>query len=427
MDQNLPVTLRQAGEMAAADGTPGGVHLPGLQLAELRAWLVGAGQPRYRTEQIADWVFVKRVERFDQMTNLSKDLRARLTEHAAIYRSTIARQSVSTDQTQKLLLAWPDGATVETVWIPEPERNTACLSSQVGCPVGCRFCASGLNGLQRNLTAGEIVEQALRIARLIDATASSANDANPAAPEVAVSSQLEAPAQEQSHAAALASAPRGRRRPTDDPISATSGEAQRPARLTNIVMMGMGEPLANYAEVVKAIRILNAPWGLGIGARKITVSTVGLPKQIRQLAEEELQLNLALSLHAPDQKLREELIPWGKVPLAELLAACDYYFRKTGREITLEYVLLDDVNNQPAHARQLAQIAKRLRCNINLLRYNPVPGLPYERPTSEATREFQQRLRDVGVNAHVRTSRGKDIEAACGQLRRGNLAAPSAE
>ena len=202
-------------------------------------------------------------------------------------------------------------------------------------------------------------------------------------------------------------------------------DAVTPPRLTNVVLMGMGEPLANYHEVVKAIRILNAPWGLGIGARKITLSTVGLPQQIRRLADEKLQLNLALSLHAPDQTLRHELIPWGKVPLPELLAACEDYFRQTGREITLEYVLLDGVNNLPQHARQLAHLARRLRGNVNLLRYNPVPGLPYVRPSAEAAYEFQRLLRDGGINAHVRTSRGRDIDAACGQLRRASQSEPT--
>ena len=353
-----------------ASGLPpvAALHLPGLDIDALRAWFVAQGHPRFRADQVADWIFIKGATSFDQMTNLGKALRADLERQCAIYRSTITRQSSSTDGTNKLLLTYDDGAAIETVWIPDSQRNTACLSSQVGCPVGCRFCASGLSGVQRNLTAGEIVEQALHVRRL---------------------------------------------------IRETLGDAD--ARLTNIVMMGMGEPLANYKEVVAAIRILNAPWGLGIGARKITVSTVGLPQQIRQLAEEDLQLNLALSLHAPDDILRRELIPWGKVPLADVLAACEFYFQRTGRELTLEYVLLHDVNNSSEHARKLAPIARRLRANVNLLRYNPVPGLPYRRPNAEATYEFQRILRELGVNAHVRTSRGKDIDAACGQLRRATL------
>jgi 23S rRNA (adenine2503-C2)-methyltransferase len=184
------------------------------------------------------------------------------------------------------------------------------------------------------------------------------------------------------------------------------------------VVVGMGEPLANYEAVVHAIRIMNAPWGLGVGARKITLSTVGLPKQIRRLADEGLQLNLALSLHAADEALRRELIPWGKVPLSELLDACAYYFKKTGREVTLEYILLEGVNMRAQDATKLAAVAKRLRGNVNLLRYNPVPGLHFQRPSGEAAFAFQQELRARGVNAHIRTSRGEDVDAACGQLRR---------
>jgi 23S rRNA (adenine2503-C2)-methyltransferase len=325
-------------------------------------------QPRYRAEQIADWVWVKGAETFQEMSNLPKTLRSWLDENALIWSGAVAADTCSADATRKLLVRWPDGRTVETVWIPEALRHTACLSSQVGCPVGCRFCASGVAGVERNLTAGEIVEQALRVHRLVAAT--------------------------------------------------TPPEAERAARLSNIVFMGMGEPLANYDAVVQAIRILNAPWGLNIGARKITVSTVGLPQQIRRLAGEGLQLNLALSLHAPEQELRERLIPWGKVPLRELLDACAYYFEKTGREITLEYVLLEGVNMEPQHAAALARIARRLRSNINLLRYNPVAGLDFHRPGSEAAYAFQRALREHGVNAHIRTSRGQDIDAACGQLRR---------
>ena len=340
-------------------------HLLGMDQATLREWLIAGGQQRYRADQILEWIHEKGVGAFDQMTNLSKLLRAWLTENADIERAQITKESVARDGTHKLLLTWPDDAAVETVWIPDGERNTVCLSSQVGCPVGCRFCASGLDGLQRNLSAGEIVEQAWRIRKLV----------------------------------------------------AETGEPGQ-NRLTNIVFMGMGEPLANYDEVIQAIRILNAPWGLGIGARKITLSTIGLPKQMRQLADEGLQLNLALSLHAADEKLRRELVPWSRGPLGELLDACAYYFSKTGREITLEYVLLDEVNTEKHHAERLAAIARRLRCNVNLLRYNPVPGMPYGRPTSRTALEFQRELSSRGVNAHVRTSRGQDVDAACGQLRR---------
>jgi len=359
MPAELSHTDAVGGQTAA-----GRLHLPGCELPELEAWLTGLGEARYRAAQILKWVYEKHAAGFEEMSDVSKALRAALNQRAAIYASSVMRDSVSADGTRKLLLGWPDGATVETVWIPAADRDTACLSVQVGCPVGCRFCASGLGGLERNLSAGEIVEQALRISGLV----------------------------------------------------ASAGEGR--GRLSNIVVMGMGEPLANYGNLVKALRIINAPWGLGIGARKITVSTVGLPGPIRRLARQGLQINLALSLHAPDDALRQELVPWARgISIAELVDACTDYFKTTGREITLEYVLLDGLNMQARHATELARIARRLRANVNLLRYNPVPGLPFRRPTAEAAHEFQRRLRACGVNAHMRTSRGADVNAACGQLR----------
>jgi len=348
----------------AADRAPR-LHLPGLQLQELRQWFAAQGELAYRANQVLDWIYRHGATSFEQMTNLSQLLRRRLEAACVIYSGKQACVQQSADGTQKLLLRFPDQAAVETVWIPEPARQTVCLSTQVGCAMGCRFCASGLGGLERNLSAGEIVEQALHVRALL-------------------------------------------RRALSDPQ----------ARLTNVVFMGMGEPLANYAAFIAALRILNASWGMGIGARKITVSTVGLPGQIRRLAEEDLQINLALSLHAADEKLRRELIPRGCARLAELLEACRYYFERTGREITLEYVLLSDVNDTPDQADKLAAIAKRLRANVNLLRYNPVPGIAYRRPSAKAAYRFQQRLRQNGVNVHLRTSRGSDIQAACGQLRR---------
>ena len=379
----------------------GRLHVLGEELEALRQWLVSAGHQRYRADQIVEWAYGRDADSFDALSNLSRPLRAWLAERADIVRSRVTAESASTDGTRKLLLTWPDGNAVETVWIPEGGRNTVCVSSQVGCPVGCGFCASGLDGLKRDLTAGEIVEQAWRVRRLVRAAGAENAGAPPAPPEAA----------------------RVPRSSASQPVvragSVENGGA--PPRLTNVVFMGMGEPLANYDAVLRAIRILNAPWGLNIGARKITLSTVGLPKQIRRLADEGLQLNLALSLHAPDEALRHELIPWSKAPLTELLDACAYYFDRTGREITLEYVLLDGVNMAPRDAAKLAAIVRRLRCNVNLLRYNPVPGLAYQRPGAEAARVFREELRDRGVNAHVRASRGPDIEAACGQLRRRTL------
>jgi len=361
---------------------------------ELTARCLEWGMPKYAATQILEWVHQRGVTDPAAMTNLARRHRARLAESMRFRRGTpIARQD-ATDGTRKLLLAWdlevPEGAggaedapagdgralpvpgggagapdaiasarQTEAVMIPSGDRRTACLSSQVGCPVGCRFCASGLGGLEGNLSAGQIIEQALHLTAL---------------PEV--------------------------------------------GRLTNVVFMGMGEPLANFAAVTRAIRILNAPWGLGIGARRITISTVGLPAAIRRLVDFELPVTLALSLHAPNDELRRSLIPWAEhSTIEELVDACDAYFRSTGREITLEYILLRRVNDRPEHARELAEVAGRLRANVNLIRYNEVAGLPFERPASDDVLRFQKILREHRRNAHIRASRGRDIAAACGQLR----------
>lgn len=409
-------------DSTAAPPEPPRAHLFDMDPAELEQWLAERGEKKYRAKQILEWLYQRNADSFDAMTNLSKELRALLAEQAVIYRSTITRESIADDGTTKLLLEWPDRQSVETVWIPSDDRNTACISSQVGCPVGCRFCASGLDGVERNLTAGEIVEQAMRIRQRISSTEST----QAVGQEGTESNEPRTDGRGSEGAGADGEQTR---RPVFNPKS----EIQNPKsevrhrsatgdRLSNIVMMGMGEPLANFAAVTKAIRILNAHWGLGIGARKITVSTVGLPAQIRKLADTGLQINLALSLHAPDDKLRHELIPWGKgVPIEELMDACWYFFNTTGRELTFEYVLLAGVNDRPDQAQHLAALAKRVRANVNLLRYNPVTGTPYERPSSESAFAFQSLLRDRGVNVHIRTSRGMNADAACGQLRRKTL------
>jgi 23S rRNA (adenine2503-C2)-methyltransferase len=377
-----PVNLSRAAGPRQSSAAPARPCVLGMTREEIHAWLAPHGHKPYRADQLVEWVFDKGAASWDEMSSLPKSLRQWLADNAELRRASVAADTVADDGTRKLLLRFPDGASVETVWIPSPRRHTVCVSSQVGCPVGCRFCASGLDGVVRNLSAAEIVEQALLIRGLI---------------------------REGSAGAA--------------PQAAEGAEGERgPDRLTNIVLMGMGEPLANYRDVLKAVRIMNAPWGLGVGARKITISTVGLARQIRDLAREELQVNLSLSLHAPDDELRRELIPWRQdVPIAELLDACHEYFRVTGREITLEYVLLEGVNDRPEHARKLAVIARRIRANVNLLRYNPVPGLPFRRPSAEAAFAFQALLREQRVNVHVRTSRGSDVQAACGQLRRQTL------
>jgi 23S rRNA (adenine2503-C2)-methyltransferase len=320
------------------------------------------GWPTFRANQVRDWVYGKAVADPGRMSNLSKLDRQNLVERVDFVRSTIATHQQSNDGTQKVLMTWPDCSNAETVMIPDADRRTACVSSQVGCPVGCKFCASGIGGAKGNLGADQIVEQIFQLNAILKSKAE---------------------------------------------------------RITNVVFMGMGEPLANYANVMKAIRILHDPKCLNIGARKITISTVGVPPRMRELAEEKLPINLAISLHAPTEGLRKELIPWAEhFALDDILNVARYYFDKTGREITLEYILLSGVNDQPEHARQLAKLCKTLRANVNLIRYNEVEALPYKRPKSDDVVTFQEILRHNGVNAHVRKSRGRDIDAACGQLRR---------
>ncbi|MCG3138258.1 MAG: putative dual-specificity RNA methyltransferase RlmN [Phycisphaerae bacterium] len=340
------------------------------QWPTLLAQLLGTAPPAFRVKQLQQWIYQHKIADFAEMTNLPADWRIRLAQQANLTQATVVADQSASDQTRKLLLQWLDGATSECVLIPDGERRTACISSQVGCPVKCAFCASGVDGLQRNLTAAQIVEQAWRLATI---------------------------------------------------------SQQQGGRLSNIVFMGLGEPLANYTAVLAALRIINAEWGLGIGARHITISTVGLPSQMRRLAEEDLQVTLALSLHAPDDELRKQLIPWAeRVTIAELIDAGCYYFERTGREITLEYILLEGVNNHVEQARQLARITRQMRSNVNLIAYNPVVDLGFGRPSADSVQGFCNWLRDAGVNAHVRTSRGLDIDAACGQLRRRHSTSPAA-
>jgi 23S rRNA (adenine2503-C2)-methyltransferase len=317
--------------------------------------------PKYRAGQIYQWVYQKLVVNPREMLNLSKSHRQTLEDRISFGIGSVTRQQSSADGTQKILVAWQeDGAVAESVIIPDASRRTACISSQVGCPVGCKFCASGIGGVKQNLSADRIVQQVFLLNKIL---------------------------------------------------------AAAKERITNVVFMGMGEPL--YVSVMQAVRILHDAQCFNIGARKITISTVGVPPKMRELARENLPLNLAISLHAPSESLRKQLIPWAEhFALDDILEAARYYFEQTGREVTLEYILLHEVNDKPEHARQLAAICKTLRANVNLIRYNEVEGLPFIRPKAESVMRFQTILREKGVNAHVRKSRGRDIDAACGQLRR---------
>ncbi|MEM8873359.1 MAG: 23S rRNA (adenine(2503)-C(2))-methyltransferase RlmN [Planctomycetota bacterium] len=340
------------------------VHWLGLTATEGRARVTDWGLPAFRAKQLNQWVYERFCTAPGQMTNLSKSLQAELTPLFEPTR-TLSDQR-SSDGTRKFLFGWDDGQSAETVMIPDDggakSRRTACISSQVGCPVGCRFCASGQNGKLGDLTVARIVEQVIRV---------------------------------------------------------NAALAEEGTKLTNLVFMGMGEPLANYREVAQALRVLTDPDCLGMSPRRITVSTVGVPPRIRQLADENAPINLALSLHAPNEPLRRELIPWAEhFTLDDILDACRYYFEKTRREITFEYILLRDVNDRREHAVELAAICRAMRCNVNLLRYNEVEGIDYVRPRSPDVMAFQSELRRRGVNAHVRKSRGRDIDAACGQLRK---------
>jgi len=337
-------------------------HFFSLSPEEMERLLNEWGWAKYRGRQIRRWIYHHLRTDPGAISNLPKADRQALAEGMNFELGQVTRQQKSEDGTWKILVDWGGGAMAESVVIPDGTRRTACISSQVGCPVGCKFCASGINGLKQNLGAERIVEQIFVLNRIL---------------------------------------------------------AQKRERITNVVFMGMGEPLANYANVMRAVRILHHPECFNIGARKITISTVGVPARMRELAREELPLNLAISLHAPTEALRRELIPWAEhFPLADILEAARYYFEQTGREVTLEYILLHGVNDKPEQARQLAAICKTLRANVNLIRYNEVQGLGFERPKAEHVVRFQTILRNGGVNAHVRKSRGRDIDAACGQLRR---------
>jgi 23S rRNA (adenine2503-C2)-methyltransferase len=328
-------------------------------------------QPAYRVGQLLEWLYAHRVKSWDEMSNLPKALRALLQENYALGNLSAARKQGSRDTTEKFLWKLADGAFVESVLIPASEalfgeasdRHTLCVSTQVGCAYGCKFCASGLDGWKRNLLPEEIVNQVLEVER-----------------------------------------------------TNTSGKDTR--LVNNLVIMGMGEPLANYDNLLQALKILNAPWGGKIGARKITISTSGLAPQIRKLAEEPYQFRLAISLHGATDETRGKIMPVNKkYPLEVLAAACEYYQEKKGRMITLEYILIAGVNDGLDQVAPLANLARRLYAKVNLIPYNKVEGLPWVRPDEEAQNSFLAALETEDVPATLRREKGHDIDAACGQLR----------
>ena len=377
-----------------------------LRLDEIAARIVEWGEPHYRAGQLMNWLYTNHVRTWDAMSNLPKRLRQRLAENFTLATAELVTLQGAEDTTRKFLWRLHDRSLVESVLIPAnpalygdaSDRHTLCISTQVGCAYGCKFCASGLDGWKRNLTAAEIVEQVLAVERWHAERTCQARAAE--APSLPPPAEAPAPA------------------PAVKGVQARPPVPVAPRLINNVVVMGMGEPLANYENLLKALRILNAPWGGNIGARKITVSTSGLAPEIRKFADEPLQLRLAISLHGATDEVRERLMPINrKYPLRELIAACDHYLVRKGRMITFEYILIAGVNDDLAQARPLADLALRLHAKINLIPYNHVEGLPWERPTESAQEAFLAELTRLDAKATLRREKGGDIDAACGQLR----------
>ncbi len=328
---------------------------------ELADWIAAEGYPRYHGRQVWRWVFDRRAVDFASMTELPKALRERLMAEWTVLRGVVEADDVAPDGTRKLLIAWPDGRRIECVLMAEEERRTVCISTQVGCGMGCVFCASGMKGVERNLSRGEILEQVLRARNAL---------------------------------------------PGDETLS-------------NIVVMGMGESLANLENLLSALDLICSPMGLGMSPRRVTISTVGLPEKIRKLAEHDRPYHLAVSLHAAEAGLRDRLVPINdKVGLDAVMEAADAYFEASGRQITYEYVLLHDVNDRPSDAEALGRLLAGRKSHVNLIPFNPVPTLPFRRPGPEDVRRFADAVRRHGVSVSVRKTKGRPIDAACGQLRR---------
>ena len=339
--------------------------------------LVADGHPRYRSGQIFEWLYPRRAETTEAMTNLPANLRAWLAAHYDFDSTSLVQRKASSDVTQKILQRLRDGSLIETVIIRAPmegvgqekSRRTICISTQVGCAYGCKFCASGLDGWKRDLSIGEIVSQLVQVCRIEDKA---------------------------------------------DPARAAEGLAS----FDNIVVMGMGEPLANYENLLAALRIVNAPWGFGFGARRVTISTSGVVPKILKLAEEPLGFRLAISLHGATNEVRNQILPVNKkYPLEELIPAAKAFARKHGRMLTLEFILIEDINDSLEQAKKLAVIARELHAHVNLIPYNKVEGLPWVRPSLTRQDRFVKELRALGVTATLRREKGHDIDAACGQLR----------
>ena len=356
--------------------TPEKPSLFGFSLDAFTEFVLEAGFPRFRAQQVFDWLYKKRVDTWESMGNLPKDFRAWLAAHYVLYPAQPVIEKQSGDVTEKLLLQLEDRSLIETVLIRAPQvgvgqahsRKTVCVSIQVGCAYGCKFCASGLAGFRRNLLVAEVVAQLLYICRREDA---------------------------------------------DTPRA----KAEQ-ASFDNIVFMGMGEPLANYETLVQVLRILNAPWGLNFGARRITVSTSGLAPQILKLAQEGLAVRLAISLHGATNDVRNQIMPVNKkYPLEELIPAAKAFQQQHGRMLTLEYILIDGVNDGLDQAQALVGIARELHAHVNCIPYNKVEGLDWKRPSITRQDTFVRVLRKANVSVTIRREKGHAIDAACGQLR----------
>ena len=344
----------------------GKIDIKSLLLNELQGDVRDLAEPSYRAGQITDWLYKKRVDSIEKMTDLPQSLRERFAEKFSFSKIDVVRVLGSRDTTRKFLFRLSDANLIESVLIPaspalygeKSDRRTICISTQVGCAYGCKFCASGLEGFSRNLRANEIIDQIIAIERV-------------------------------------------------------SGE-----KIDNIVFMGMGEPLANFENVMRAIRIVNAPWGLGIGARHITLSTSGLAPQIKKLADEPLQIRLAVSLHGATDEVRNQIMPVNrKYNIETLLSACDYYAERKKQRLTFEYILIAGVNDSDEQAHLLAQHARRLFAKVNLIPYNAVEDLEWSRPSRSRQEKFLSILRAHKIPATLRREKGHDIDAACGQLR----------
>ena len=354
---------------------------------ELAARFAEMGQPSYRVAQVLEWLYVHRVTSWDAMTNLPKPLREKLRENFTLQSLELVRKQGARDTTQKFLWRLADHSLIESVLIPAnpalygeaSDRHTLCVSTQVGCAYGCKFCASGLDGWKRNLLPHEIEEQVMAVERWnVEQSRVENRESSAGFRPSALGSRL----------------------------------------VDNLVIMGMGEPLANYENLLKALRILNAPWGGGIGARKITISTSGLAPQIRKLADEPEQFRLAVSLHGATDEVRAKIMPVNrKFPLKELTAALDYYQSRKNRMLTFEFILIAGVNDSLEQTKPLAALAKRLHAKVNLIPYNAVEGLEWSRPGEEVCEAFLVALEKQKVTATLRREKGGDIDAACGQLR----------